>query len=92
MSYRSIMQAIGKIVKKFYNTEVVTIIERTMHHYFAHSAENIAIESEGVAEDPNVSIPHRPQKLRLSYGTLWRILHVDLHLHPSVAHATIEAS
>ena len=48
----------------------------------AHSTENIAIVNESVAEDPNVSIPHRSQELGLSYGTLWRILHLDLHLHP----------
>ena len=29
-----------------------------------------------------VSIPRRSQELGLPYGTLWRILHFDLHLHP----------
>ena len=51
-------------------------------HCFVRSAENIAIVSESVAEDPNVSIPRRSQELGLSYGILWRILHLDLHLHP----------
>ena len=64
-----------------------------MHHRFARSAENIAARSESVAKDPNVSIPRRSQELGLSYGTLWRILHLDLHLHPykvqlTVPHAT----
>ena len=52
------------------------------HHSFSRSAGNISIVSESVTEDPNVSIPRRSQELELSYGTLWRILHLDLHLHP----------
>ena len=53
-----------------------------MHHHFSRSAENIATVSESVVKDPNVSIPHRSQELGLSYGTLRRIMHLDLHLHP----------
>ena len=53
-----------------------------MNHRFARSAQNIAIVSESVAEDPNESIPRRSQELGLSYCTLFRILHLDLHLHP----------
>ena len=74
-------QAIGKIVKKFEETGVVTNIERPVHHRFARSAVNIAIVGESAAEEPNVSIPRCPQELGPSYGTLWRILHLDLHLH-----------
>ena len=62
-------------MKKFKETEVVINIERPEHHSFARSAENIA-------EDPKVSNSRRPQELGLSYGTLWCILHLDLHLHP----------
>ena len=69
-------------MKKFKQPEVVTNIERPVHHCFARSAENIAIVSEGIADDPNVSIPRRSQELGLSYGTLGFILHLDLHLHP----------
>ena len=29
-----------------------------------------------------MSTPNRFQELGLSYGTIWRILHLDLHLHP----------
>ena len=47
-------QAIGKIVKKLEETEVVTNIERPEHHRFSRSAENIAIASESVAEYLNV--------------------------------------
>ena len=49
---------------------------------FARSVKNIAIVGDSVAEDSNVSIPLRSQELELSYGTLWSILHLDLHLHP----------
>ena len=69
-------------MKKFEETRVVTNIKRSVHHRLARSAENIAFDSESVAGDPNMSIPHRPQELGLSYGTLWRILHLGLHLHP----------
>ena len=53
-----------------------------MHHRFARCAENITIVSESVDEDPNMSIPSRSQELGLPYGILWRILLLDLHLHP----------
>ena len=46
-----------------------------MHYRFFRSAENIAIVSESVAKNPNVSIHCRSQELG-------RILHLDLHLHP----------
>ena len=38
-----------------------TNIERPVHHRFARYAENIAIVSESVAEDTNVSILRRSQ-------------------------------
>ena len=65
---RPTMQAIGKIVEKFEETGVVTNIRRPVHRHFARSTENIAIV-------------RRSQQLRLSYGTLWHIMHLDLHLH-----------
>ena len=45
---------------------MVTNIEMPVHHRFARSAENIAIVSECVAEDPNDPISLRSQKLGLS--------------------------
>ena len=66
---RATTQAIGKIVKKFEKTG-------------SRSAENISIVTESFAEDPNISIPRRSQPLGLSYDTLWRILRLDLDLHP----------
>ena len=79
---RPTMRAIGKIVKIFEETIMVTNIERSVHHCFTCSAEYIAFVSESVAEDPYASIRCRSQQLGLSYDTLWRILHLDLHLHP----------
>ena len=67
---RSTRQSIGKIVKIFEETGAYTNIERPVHHRFALSAENIAIKSESVTEDPTVSIPRRSQELGLSYSTL----------------------
>ena len=58
------MQAFLKIVKKLEEAGVVTNIQS------ARTAENIAIESESVVKDPNVSIPCLSQELGLSYGTL----------------------
>ena len=49
-------------MKKFEETGLVTNIERPVYHRFARSAEHIAIVSESVADDPNVSIPHRSQE------------------------------
>ena len=60
-------------MKKFEETGVVTNTEILVDHHFARSAENIAIVSETVADDPNVSIPRLYQDLRLSYDALWLI-------------------
>ena len=57
---------------------MITNIERFVDHRLARFHENIAIACESVAEDSNVSIPRRSQALALSYGTLWRILDLDL--------------
>ena len=62
---RPITQAIAKIVKKFEETEVVANIESSVYHRFAHSTANIAIVSQNVGEDPNISIPCRSQELGL---------------------------
>ena len=56
---RPTTQAIGKIVKEFEETRVVTNIERPVYYLFPRSAENISIVSQSVAENPNVSISHR---------------------------------
>ena len=41
-----------------------------------------------ISENDGVSIPRHSQKLGLSYGTLWRILHLDLDLLPYKVHLT----
>ena len=51
------------VVKKFEETGMVTNIERPVHY---HSAENIAVVSESVAEDSNMLIPYHCQELGLS--------------------------
>ena len=66
-------------MKKFEETGRVTNIERSVHHRFARSLENIVIVSESVAEDPNMSIFRRSQKLGPSCRTLCRILYLNLH-------------
>ena len=48
---------------------MATNIKRLVHHRFACFAENIAIVSESVAQDPSVAIPRPSQELGLSYGT-----------------------
>ena len=62
------MQAIDKIAKKF--EETTKEFTNIVHHRFARSAENIAVVSESIAEDRNVSIPSRSR----------RILPLDLYL------------
>ena len=57
---------------------MVTNIERLVNHRFAYFAENIDIVSKSIAQDPNVLIPRRSQKLGQYWRTLWRILHSDL--------------
>ena len=47
-------QGIGKIVKKFEETEVIINIERPVHYRFARFAENITTVSDSIAEDSNV--------------------------------------
>ena len=54
-------------MKKFEEIGVITNSEKLVYNIFACSAQKIAIVSESVAEDPNVSIPRRSQELELSY-------------------------
>ena len=73
---------IANVVRKFEQTGSVADIVRPVHHRNVRSAENIAAVAASVEDDPNVSIPRRAQQLGLSNTSLWRILHLDLHLHP----------
>lgn len=71
------VQGIGKILKKFQETGSVKDIEAPPHHRFAF---HLCV-SECIAKYLNVPTCRRSQELRLSSGTLCRILHMDLHLH-----------
>ena len=55
---------------------MVINIEMPVHYRLARSVQNIGIVNKSVAENPNVSIPHRSQALGLPYDTEWRILHL----------------
>lgn len=83
-------RTIAYTVKKFEETGSVTDIVRHVHHRNVRNIENVVAVAGSVAEDPNLSIPRRAQQLGLSYGSLWRILQLDLHLHPYKVQLTQE--
>lgn len=87
---RPSQQTILNVVNKFEQNGLVTDIRRPVHRRNARSLENIAAVSASVTADPNLSIPRRAQQLGLSYGSAWRILHLDLHLHPYKVQITQE--
>ena len=75
-------RAIRNVVKKFEETGSIGDRVRPVRHRGVRSVENIAAVSESVAEYPELLIRRRSQLLGFSDGSLWRILHQDLHLHP----------
>lgn len=75
-------RTIRNVVKKFEETGSIGDRLRPAQRRGVRLAENIAAVRESVAEEPGVSIRRRSQVLGFSYGSLWRILHQDLHLHP----------
>lgn len=79
---RPTQPTITNIIRKFEETGSVCDVVRRLHHRNARTPENIGAVGASVDDDPNLSIPRRAQVLGLTYGTLWRILHLDLHLHP----------
>lgn len=75
-------RAIRRIVTKFeseftLHDTVVPVRQRN-----ARSEENIAAVSKSVEDNSNVSVNRRSQELGLSRMTTWRILKLDLGLHP----------
>ena len=44
--------------------------------------ENIVAVDQSVVDGPNMSLSGRAQHLGLYFGSLWRILDLDLHLAP----------
>lgn len=79
---RPIEHTISDVVRKFEFTGSVADIFKPTHYRIARSLENIVVVAESLDEDPTTSINRRSQQLGQSYGSLWRILHLDLHLHP----------
>lgn len=79
---RPVLSTISGLITKFEQTGSVADIVRPTHHRRVRSVENIAAVAESVEEDPNLSISRRSQQLGISATSLWRILHLDLHLHP----------
>lgn len=73
--------SIQRLVKKFDETGCVTDKPKSGRPKTVRTNENIAAVSESVENEPTTSISRRSQELGISYGSLWRILHKDLHLH-----------
>lgn len=73
---------IRRIVSKFEATGSVENLPTPRRRRSARSLENIAAVRENVQETPKLSILRRSQELGLSPSSVWRILHLDLKLHP----------
>lgn len=79
---RPVLSTISSVVAKFERTGSVADDFKPTRFRSARSVENIAATAASVDRDDSLSIPRRRQELGLSYGSLWRILNLDLHLHP----------
>jgi len=78
--------SIQRLVKKFEETGCVIDKSKSGRPKSVRTNKNIAAVSESVENEPTTSISRRSQELDiLSYGSLWRILHLhaykDLYLH-----------
>lgn len=82
VSKRPHENSIRNLIKKFEETGSVENIKPPGRPRNVRTSENIAIVSESVVSEPTMSIPRRSQELDISSTSLWRILHLDLHLHP----------
>lgn len=69
-----------KLIRVRWATDGKRWLRRPVHHFNARSIENIAAISARVAQNSNLSLPPHSQQFGLSYSSLWRILHLDLHL------------
>lgn len=74
--------AIRRIVTNFRTTYSLHDKPRSTRRRNIRSEENIAAVNASVIEDPEMSIRHRSQELRLSPSSVWNILHKDLCLYP----------
>ena len=73
---------IRRLVAKFESTGSVNVQPPRVRARSARSAENIAAVRQSVQDNPRLSIPRRSQQLGLSSTSTWRILRLDLGLHP----------
>ncbi|CAK9817074.1 Transposable element Tc3 transposase [Anthophora quadrimaculata] len=72
--------SIQRLVKKFEETGCVVDKPKSGRPKTVRTNENIAAVCESVKNEPTTSISRRSQELGISYGSVWRILHADLHL------------
>ncbi|CAK9801230.1 Transposable element Tc3 transposase [Anthophora plagiata] len=72
--------SIQRLVKKFEETGSVVDKPKSGRPKTVRTNENIAAVCESVKNEPTTSISRRSQELGISYGSVWRILHADLHL------------
>lgn len=75
-------QNIRRVVEKFEREFTLHDNRPPVRQRNARSNENIAAVKESVADRLNLSITRRSQELGLSYSTTWRILRLDVGLHP----------
>ncbi|CAH2101163.1 unnamed protein product [Euphydryas editha] len=73
--------AIGKIVRKFEETASVTDV-LSLDIIETHARPQTLLLLVKVSKNIQIYPLQGALYLGLSYGTLWRILHLDLHLHP----------
>lgn len=75
-------RTIRRLITKFENTGSVSDQTVPVRRRTARSIENIEAVRQSVRNNPSQSISRRAQELDFSWGTTWRILHMDLKLHP----------
>ena len=78
---RPTQQAVRAIVDKFKTKFTLLDVPVPKRRRIARSEEIIAAVSASIQNEPNQSIPRRPQELGIAQTTLWRIMRKDLGLH-----------
>ena len=73
---------IRRLIQKFEKTGSVLDIKHSVRCRPVRSQENINAARESVEGNPRTSVRHRSQQLEISNGSLHKILHEDLNLHP----------
>jgi len=68
------------LIQKFESTGSVDNVKPPERERTVRTVENIAAVRESVSNELSLSIPRRSQQLNISRTSLWRILHLDLHL------------